>query len=211
MPVRLFVGNLPYDVTEAELRTHFSAAGAVTYVSLPTDRETGRQRGFAFVEFSDRAQAEEAIRRFNNQAFKGRPLAVSEARERDDRSRPSGPARPASSRSDAPARPAFSRPDAATGSEPAAPQAPSSKPNRNFGPDAEASRKRGKTKGGPRSERAPKGPMREMVRGQFFGGSEDEDEDDFYDDELNGEDFAEHEDEPEGADDNYQPQTKNED
>lgn len=200
MAVRLFVGNLPYDVTEAELRSHFSAVGAVTYVSLPTDRETGRQRGFAFLEFNDRAQAEEAIRRFNNQAFKGRPLAVSEARERDDRSR-----------SNSPARPAFSRPDAATASEPAAPPMPSSKPNRNFGPDAETSRKRGKTKGGPRSERVPKGPMREMVRGQFFGGVEDEDEEDFYDDELNSEDFAEHDDDPEGADDNYQPQTKNED
>lgn len=202
MPVRLFVGNLPYDITEAELRAHFSAVGAVSYVSLPTDRETGRPRGFAFLEFSDRAQAEEAIRRFNNQAFKGRPLAVSEARERDDRSRSSGPARPALPRSDAPAGP-----------EPAGASAPSAKPSRNFGPDAEASRKRGKTKGGPRSERAPKGPMREMVRGQFFGGSEDEDEDDFYDDELNGEDFAANENEPERDNDSYQPEpeTKNED
>lgn len=210
MAVRLFVGNLPYDVTEAELRTHFSAVGAVTYVSLPTDRETGRQRGFAFVEFGDRAQAEEAVRRFNNQAFKGRPLAISEARERDDRARPSGPARSTFSRSDAPARPTFARPDAATPSESAPPSAPSSKPNRNFGPDAEASRKRGKTKGGPRSERAPKGPMREMVRGQFFGGVDEEDDDDFYDDELNGEDVAAYDDDPEGEGDNYQPQTKNE-
>ena len=202
MPVRLFVGNLPYDITEAELRAHFSEVGAVSYVSLPTDRETGRQRGFAFIEFSDRAQAEEAIRRFNNQAFKGRPLAVSEARERDDRPRPSGPPRPA-----------LSRPDAATRPESSATPAPSSKPSRNFGPDAETSRKRGKAKGGPRTERAPKGPMREMVRGQFFGAGEDEDEEDFYDDELNGEDFADDENEPEGDDDSYQPEpeTKNED
>ena len=85
MPVRLFVGNLPYNVTEAELREHFSAVGPLSYLSLPTDRESGQLRGFAFVEFNDRAQAEEAIRRFNNQLFKGRPLAVNEARPREDR------------------------------------------------------------------------------------------------------------------------------
>jgi cold-inducible RNA-binding protein len=71
MAVRLFVGNLPYSATEAELREHFSAVGSVSYISLPTDRETGRPRGFAFIEFNDPAQAQEAIRRFNNQPFKG--------------------------------------------------------------------------------------------------------------------------------------------
>src|SRR5205085_5866046 len=91
MAVRLFVGNLPYNTTEAELRDHFSAVGPLTYVHLPTDRESGRPRGFAFVEFADRAQAEEAIRRFNNQAFKGRPIAVNEARAREDRPRTGPP------------------------------------------------------------------------------------------------------------------------
>src|ERR671914_119617 len=85
MPVRLFVGNLPYDATEAELRAHFSAVGPLSYIYLPTDRETGKPRGFAFVEFNDRAQAEEAIRRFNDQLFKGRPIAVNEARAKEDR------------------------------------------------------------------------------------------------------------------------------
>src|SRR5215472_6227199 len=85
MSVRLFVGNLPYSVTETALREHFSAIGPLSYVYLPVDRETGKPRGFAFVEFSERAQAEEAIRRFNNQAFMGRPLAINEAREREDR------------------------------------------------------------------------------------------------------------------------------
>src|SRR5215212_2653103 len=102
MPVRLFVGNLPYNATEAELREHFSAAGPVSYLSLPTDRETGQPRGFAFVEFNDRAQAEDAIRRFNNQLFKGRPIAVSEARAREDRSPGSLPTRPSAPRSGAP-------------------------------------------------------------------------------------------------------------
>jgi len=78
MAVRLFVGNLPYDVTEAELRAHFAAIGPLSYLSLATDRDTGKPRGFAFVEFSARADAEDAMRRLNNQAFKGRPLAVNE-------------------------------------------------------------------------------------------------------------------------------------
>jgi hypothetical protein len=57
---------------------------------------------------------------------------------------------------------------------------------RNFGPDAQPRRSRGKTRSGPKSERAPKGPMREVVRGQFFGG----DDDDSYDDDLSGDNFA---------------------
>ena len=90
--VRLFIGNLPYSATEADLREHLSSVGAPAQVVLPTDRETGRPRGFAFVDYADRAVAEEAIRRFNQQPFKGRPLAVSEARPREDR--PPGAPRP---------------------------------------------------------------------------------------------------------------------
>src|SRR5262245_50440433 len=85
MPVRLFVGNLPYDATEEEIRSHFSRAGSVLNVFIPVDRETGRKRGFAFVEFSDSAVAQEAIRLFHSQPFKGRPLAVNEARARESR------------------------------------------------------------------------------------------------------------------------------
>ena len=80
--VRLFVGNLDYSVNEAELRQHFGEVGAPAQVALPVDRRTGRPRGFAFVEFADRAVAEEVIRRFNGQALRGRPLAISEARAR---------------------------------------------------------------------------------------------------------------------------------
>ena len=57
MPVRLFVGNLSYEATEAELREHFGTVGPVTYCYLPTDRETGRMRGFAFVEYADDSHA----------------------------------------------------------------------------------------------------------------------------------------------------------
>ncbi|MEO5820281.1 MAG: RNA-binding protein [Vicinamibacteraceae bacterium] len=94
MSVRLFVGNLDYSVNEAELRQHFGEVGAPAQVALPVDRETGRPRGFAFVEFADRAVAEEVIRRFNGQALKGRPLAISEARAREDRPPMSGPRPP---------------------------------------------------------------------------------------------------------------------
>jgi len=86
MSARLFVGNLPYDVTEAELRELFLPVGPLTYVFLPVDRESGKKRGFAFVEFGEASQAAEALRRFNDQQFKGRPLAVSEARAKDTRS-----------------------------------------------------------------------------------------------------------------------------
>src|SRR5829696_9673072 len=89
MSVRLFIGNLPYSATEAELREHLSSVGEPTSVVLPIDRETGRMRGFAFVDYADRAIAEEAIKRFDQQPFKGRGLAVSEARPREDR--PPGP------------------------------------------------------------------------------------------------------------------------
>ncbi len=92
-PVRLFVGNLPYQATEEDLRTHFSQVGPPTQIVRPLDRETGRARGFAFVEYAERAPAEEAIKMFDGQLFMGRPLAVSEARAREDRG-PGGPPRP---------------------------------------------------------------------------------------------------------------------
>ena len=90
MAVRLFVGNLSYTTTEGDLRTYFGAVAPPSQVVLPVDRETGRPRGFAFVEYQDRTHAEQAIQRFNGQVFNGRPLAVSEARAREDRG-PGGP------------------------------------------------------------------------------------------------------------------------
>jgi RNA recognition motif-containing protein len=90
LAVRLFVGNLSYSTTEADLRTYFGSVAQPSQVVLPVDRETGRPRGFAFVEFIERSDAEQAIQRFNGQVFNGRPLAVSEARAREDRG-PGGP------------------------------------------------------------------------------------------------------------------------
>ena len=91
-PVRLFVGNLPYQATEDDLRTHFSQVGQPTQIVRPLDRETGRARGFAFVEYAERTVAEDAIKKFDGQLFMGRPLAVSEARAREERG-PGGPPR----------------------------------------------------------------------------------------------------------------------
>lgn len=92
MAVRLFIGNLPYGATEADLRAHFAPVAEPSHVVMPVDRETGRPRGFAFVEFIDREKAEEVIKRFDAQPFQGRNLAVSEARAREDR--PPGAPRP---------------------------------------------------------------------------------------------------------------------
>jgi cold-inducible RNA-binding protein len=87
--VRLFIGNLPYGASEADLRAHFAPIAEPTHVVMPVDRETGRPRGFAFVEFAERSVAEQIIEKFNAQPFQGRNLAVSEARAREDR--PPGP------------------------------------------------------------------------------------------------------------------------
>jgi RNA recognition motif. (a.k.a. RRM, RBD, or RNP domain) len=92
LAVRLFIGNLPYGATEADLRAHFASVAEPSHVVMPVDRETGRPRGFAFVEFADRPVAEEVIKRFDQQPFQGRNLAVSEARAREDR--PPGAPRP---------------------------------------------------------------------------------------------------------------------
>ena len=87
------------------MRTHFATVGAPTQIVRPLDRETGRARGFAFVEYADRATAEAAIQQFDGQLFMGRPLAVSEARARDDRG-PAGPPRPGGSSFGGPRPPA---------------------------------------------------------------------------------------------------------
>lgn len=86
MPKRLYVGNIPYQTTEAQLRTLFEEDGGdVAEVKIVMDRETGRPRGFAFVELSTDAQATAAIEALHGKDFGGRPLTVSEARERQPR------------------------------------------------------------------------------------------------------------------------------
>jgi RNA recognition motif-containing protein len=77
---RLYVGNLPYSASEADLRELFASAGAVDTVSVVVDRETGRARGFAFVEMATDEEAQNAIAKLHDQQFGGRPLTVNEAR-----------------------------------------------------------------------------------------------------------------------------------
>jgi cold-inducible RNA-binding protein len=184
--VRLFIGNLPYTATEADLREHLSAAGAPSQVVLPVDRETGRPRGFAFVDYTDRGVAEEAIRRFNQQPFKGRPLAVSEARPREERGpggprpggfspggfsgpRPGGPP----SGTGAPRPGGFGGPPRPGGFAPRPDSggAPGGSRNRNFGPDAPPKNKRKP----PRKDgdRGPKGPIKERPVGRLYDADED--------------------------------------
>ena len=81
----LYVGNLPHSTTETELRNLFEAHGAVEKVSIVTDRETGRARGFAFVEMTDAGEAEKAIAALNGSELGGRALKINEAKPKTDR------------------------------------------------------------------------------------------------------------------------------
>lgn len=81
----LYVGNLPHSTTEAELRNVFEPHGAVEKVTLVTDRETGRSRGFGFVEMTNATEATNAIAALNGTDLGGRPLTINEARPKADR------------------------------------------------------------------------------------------------------------------------------
>ena len=172
MAVRLFVGNLAYSTTEADLRSYFGTVAPPSQVVLPVDRETGRPRGFAFVEFLDRAHAEQAIQKFNGQIFAGRPLAVSEARAREDRG-PGGPPRPGGYSGPRPG--GFSpRPPGSFGGGPrpfdsGGTSAPGGAPGRqrNFGPDAKPQRG-GSAKKKKQGEDKPRGPIPMKQTGRSF-------------------------------------------
>jgi RNA recognition motif-containing protein len=187
LAVRLFVGNLSYSTTEADLRGYFGAVAPPSQVVLPVDRETGRPRGFAFVEFNDRGHAEQAIQRFNGQLFNGRPLAVSEARAREDRGpggpppRPggfSGPPRPGGGfGGPRPAGGGFSGPPRPGGGfgaprpfDPNAPAPP--RGSRNFGPDAKPQRGPNAKAKKKESER-PRGPIPTKFTGRSFSLDDD--------------------------------------
>jgi RNA recognition motif-containing protein len=157
---------------------------------MPVDRETGRPRGFAFVEFIERAQAEEVIKRFDAQPFQGRNLAVSEARAREDRPprppgqgygpRPGGGGfggpRPGGGGGFGGPRPGgggFGGPRPGGGGgfggpRPGGPMAPGSRDrSANFGPPAPPKRLRGK-KGGANQEHKPRGPIKERSGGRIY-------------------------------------------
>lgn len=85
MAKNIYVGNLVWDCTADDLLALFQEHGNVSRAQVITDRETGRSRGFGFVEMSDDAEAQKAIDALNGANYKGRPLTVNEARPREDR------------------------------------------------------------------------------------------------------------------------------
>ena len=185
-PVRLFVGNLPYQATEEDLRTHFAQVGQPTQIVRPLDRETGRARGFAFVEYAERPAAEAAIKQFDGQLFMGRPLAVSEARAREDRG-PGGPPRP-SGGFGGPRPGGFSggggggggfggpRPGGFSGGYAGGggPSAPGAARQKDFGPPAPPKDKKKPFK---KNEDKPRGPIPTKFTGRTFGLDDLEDDD----------------------------------
>ena len=88
---KLYVGNLPFSATDEELRGLFEKHGAVVSANVITDRETGRSRGFAFVEFEDASAAEAAREALDGTDMGGRPLRVNEAHDKPRRRGPGGP------------------------------------------------------------------------------------------------------------------------
>jgi cold-inducible RNA-binding protein len=80
MSTKLFVGNLPFDTNDADLQAHFAQAGSVETVNIMRERDTGRPRGFAFVEMSSGQDAQAAVNQLHEQPFGGRRLIVNEAR-----------------------------------------------------------------------------------------------------------------------------------
>ena len=81
----LYVGNLPHSTTEAELRNLFEAHGAVEKITLVTDRDTGRSRGFGFVEMTNANEADKAIAALNGTDLGGRTLTINEAKPKSER------------------------------------------------------------------------------------------------------------------------------
>lgn len=86
MGKKLYVGNLPFTATDQHLADAFAECGTVESARIITDRETGRSKGFGFVEMASDAEAQAAISRFNGAEFNGRPMTVNEARPMAPRS-----------------------------------------------------------------------------------------------------------------------------
>ncbi len=85
MSTNLFVGSLPFSTTEDELKEHFAQAGTVTSVRIITDRDTGRSKGFGFVEMDSDEAGEKAIEMFHDKELSGRNIVVNVARPREER------------------------------------------------------------------------------------------------------------------------------
>ncbi len=88
--MKLYVGNLSFSMTDADLQTLFEQHGAVQSAQIIMDRDTGRSKGFGFIEMSNNQEAQAAINALNNQEISGRKLTVNEARPKEDRGGRSG-------------------------------------------------------------------------------------------------------------------------
>lgn len=177
MSARLFVGNLSYDVTESDLRDFFQPVGELSSVIIPMDRDTGKPRGFAFIEFEDQDQADEAVRTLNNQPLNGRNVAINEARARESSSRKGFGNRPPVRQS----RSGFEgKHSSGAGREfDSLDSTQSLRPerrSRHFGGDAKPARKKRQRSGNRGDSGGRRGPIRERTGGQFFGNVEDEDD-----------------------------------
>jgi len=179
LAVRLFIGNLPYGASEADLRAHFAAVAEPSHVAMPVDRETGRPRGFAFVEYAERTVAEEVIRKFDSQPFQGRPLAVSEARAREDRPPGGFAPRPGGGGGGfggpRPGGGGFGGPRPGGGGFGGPPTGPGGRDrSANFGPPAPPKRLRGKKTA--QQEHKPRGPIKERSGGRIYAVDDLEDD-----------------------------------
>jgi len=87
MSMKLYVGNLSFQTSSDDLNSLFAQAGTVESAAVVEDRETGRSRGFGFVEMSSKEEAQKAIEQFNGKEVNGRSLNVNEAKPREDRGR----------------------------------------------------------------------------------------------------------------------------
>ncbi len=177
LAVRLFIGNLPYSATEADLRAHFATVAEPSHIVMPVDRETGRPRGFAFVEFAERAVAEDVVKKFDAQPFQGRNLAVSEARAREDRPAPRpgggfGGPRPGGPGGFGGPRPGGFSPRPGPGGSPIGPGGRDR--SANFGPPAPPKRLRGKK--GTQQDHKPRGPIKERSGGRIYAVDDLEDD-----------------------------------
>jgi len=197
MSVRLFVGNLPYSASEADIREHFGTVGAPAQIVIPTDRDTGRPRGFAFVDYEDRGVAERAIQQLHGQPFKGRPLSVSEARPRE--ARPpmgggggyTGPSRPMGGPPRGPGGGGFAPPDPSGVYR----QPRGEQPHRNFGPNKPPKGRGGASYAKNRNQEGKaRGPLKERLSGRMFSVDEDsrfrDEDDDMIDVDVNVKDEA---------------------
>jgi RNA recognition motif-containing protein len=88
--MKIYVGNLPYDTTNEQLNELFSEFGQILSASVIMDRETGRSRGFGFIEMPTDAEAEKAIESLHQKEFNGRALTVNKAQPKENRPRPMG-------------------------------------------------------------------------------------------------------------------------